>query len=89
MNKLIAGASLAAIALCLSACDSQQETPSTIRMAEGEILERSVSDDILPYDRLTSQPPLEQPEGRESSGAVQPDDAASDTPPAEPAAPGP
>jgi len=87
MNKVIAGAALSAVVLCLSACGWKKDGADTIDKAEGEILERSVSDDMLPYDRLKSQPPLVQPEEGASSGAAQPDDAASGAPSAEPPRP--
>lgn len=67
MKKAIAKAAsgVMVMVMSLSACDGGKEdaTP-TISKAEGEILPRSVSDDMLPYDTLQSQPPLAAPEVR-------------------------
>ena len=38
-------------------------------MAGGKILDRSISDDMLPYDTLRSQPPLAEPERAKAAGA--------------------
>jgi hypothetical protein len=57
--------------------------------APGEVLEGSISDAMLPVDRLRSEPPLEDPEVlAEASGGPQrasgtPDTAASESPAAE------
>jgi len=69
MNKALAAATLGAFAMCLSACgDRKQEAAPTIEKAEGEILTRSVTDDMLPYDTVRSQPPLAEPEDKKSDG---------------------
>jgi len=71
MTKAITGAALGVIVMCLTACDGgkEQSTPA-ISNAEGEILPRSVTDDMLPYDILRSQPPLAEPEEEKTpSGA--------------------
>lgn len=54
----------------LSACEDQK-VPERQAGAGGEILERSVSDDMLPYDTVRSQPPLvsEAPEDDASGDA--------------------
>jgi len=58
-----------AVALCLAGCGSGTERAAeTIDKAEGEILSRSVTDDMLPYESLRSQPPLEVPAGETSQG---------------------
>ncbi len=56
MTRLISAALLLAMPLSLGACNKQD----TIRdaNASGEILPGSISDAMLPEDRITSQPPL-------------------------------
>ena len=68
MRKTVATALLGALAL--AACGDDRAT-ETIDKAEGEILTRSVTDDMLPYEQLTSQPPLADPDELEDgeSGA--------------------
>ena len=48
---------LGTTAFALAAC-SEKEEAKRQETAGGEILARSVSDDMLPYDTLRSQPPL-------------------------------
>jgi hypothetical protein len=68
MNKAMATATLALATACLGACgDNSRPASDTIDKAEGEILERSITDDMLPYDSLRSQPPLADPEEAEKS----------------------
>lgn len=55
------GISASIALLALSACDREQE-PATKGVAQGKILERSISDDMLPYDTVRSQPPRLEPE---------------------------
>ncbi len=70
MNKAMATATLALATAWLGACgDNSRQASETIDRAEGEILERSVSDDMLPYDSLRSQPPLADPEEAKKSAA--------------------
>lgn len=49
-----------AAALPLSACKKADETPKAA--AGGQLLERSVTDDMLPYDTVRSQASLEAPD---------------------------
>lgn len=64
-------------ALPLAGCKEGNEPGQTA--AAGEILPRSVTDDMLPYDTVRSQPELAVPDaGRETMGASQPDAAASE-----------
>ena len=44
----------------LAAC--QDEVADDSRAASGEVLEGTISDEMLPVDRVTSEPPLEDPE---------------------------
>ena len=70
MNKAIAGVVLAFMTASLIACgDGKRDGATTMGNAEGEILERSASDDMLPYDTLRSQPPLAEPEKDAKPGA--------------------
>jgi hypothetical protein len=88
MKKAIAGCVLGIVAMSLSACDGGTETAApTISKAEGEILPRSVTDDMLPYDILQSQPPLAEPDDGKATGtagsrAGRDGDAPSEGPPA-------
>ena len=51
---------LAALAL-LAACGGETPTDDS-RAASGEVLEGTISDAMLPVDRVRSEPPLEDPE---------------------------
>lgn len=63
MNRGLAGVALAVLTAGLIACgDARRSETQTIDEAEGEILEASVRDDMLPYDTLRSQPPLAEVE---------------------------
>lgn len=80
--------------LTLAACGGTEKNEKDRRTAAGEILPGSISDAMLPYDTVRSQPPLAPPEAVKGSAkgaaAARPDAAASDAgdPPAEaPAAP--
>jgi hypothetical protein len=70
MRLAIGGAALSAIVLCLSACDRGDNDARGTGKAEGQILPRSVTDEMLPYDTVRSQPPLAEaaddktPDGR-------------------------
>jgi hypothetical protein len=46
--------------LALSACGGEK-APDPAASAKGELLPRSVSDDMPPYDTVKSQPPLQSP----------------------------
>ena len=53
---------LALLPLALLAACQDEVAESDGRSASGEVLEGSISDAMLPVDRLTSEPPLEDPE---------------------------
>ena len=79
----------------LAACDEEPTDDS--RAASGEVLEGTVSDAMLPIDRLQSEPPLEDPEAfreaQQEAAADAPDGEAGagaaegEVPAAEPAEP--
>jgi len=46
----------------LAACGGEAPTDDDGRAASGEVLEGSISDEMLPIDRVRSEPPLEDPE---------------------------
>jgi len=71
---------LLAAALALGAC--QKEEPG-VSNASGEILPGSISDAMLPEDRVTSKPPLAPPTGARGQPAAP---AATEAPPTEPTA---
>ena len=50
-----------ALALLLAACGKQAPADDS-RSASGEVLEGTISDAMLPLDRVQSEPPLEDPE---------------------------
>lgn len=50
-----------AMASTLGGCDKKQ-TPETASAAGGEVLPRSVTDDMPPYDTVRSQSPLSNPD---------------------------
>lgn len=94
---------LAAAAAILAGCngDPEQEADGgNGSAASGEVLEGSISDEMIPLDQLRSQPPRAAPEpGEESSGAgsapagqpadaaAEPEQPAEDSPQPEPEAP--
>jgi hypothetical protein len=55
---------LPALAL-LAACGGNAPAGNDRRAASGEVLEGTISDDMLPIDRVRSEPPLEDPEAFE------------------------
>ncbi len=59
-------------AIALASCgDSQDDGPRKGELASGKILERSISDDMLPYDTVRSQPPRAEPsEAQSGQGAA-------------------
>ena len=93
--KAYSALSLAMVAaLALSAC-GKGKTPDHA-VAGGELLPRSVSDDMLPYDTVRSQPPLSNPDAGKTSSKTRaeatagPDDnedvvTGNEAPPPEPA----
>ena len=52
---------LPALAL-LAACGGSKTEGNDSRAASGEVLEGTISDEMLPVDRTQSEPPLEDPE---------------------------
>lgn len=68
--------------LALAGCGGTERNEKDQRTAAGEILPGSISDAMLPYDTVRSQPPLAPPEtvkgGTKGAAAAQPDAAASD-----------
>lgn len=99
--KALPALSLAiAATLALGGC-GKSKTPEDHPAAGGDILPRSVSDDMLPYDTVRSQPELSDPDaGKVSShphagatAAAEDDDAGvvtgDEAPPPEPADPAP
>ena len=52
---------LPALAL-LAACGGSKTSENDGRAASGEVLEGTISDEMLPVDQVRSEPPLEDPE---------------------------
>ena len=52
----------------LAACGEEPPVDDS-RAASGEVLEGTISDAMLPVDRVRSQPPLAEPEGQATGGA--------------------
>lgn len=46
----------------VAACGGSDDAPSSEPVKSGKILQRSITDDMLPYDTVRSQPPLADPE---------------------------
>lgn len=68
MRKILVSAAIALLALQLSACGGgKKERSQQAGNAEGEILPRSVTDDMLPYGNLQSQSPLAMPKDEKTS----------------------
>ena len=61
--------------LALSACEDEPEiaVEDDGREASGEVLEGSISDEMIPLDQVRSQPPLAAPE--EGEGGADGEDA--------------
>ena len=57
-------------ALLLAGCNGEPEAPAETGEAEasGEVLEGSISDEMLPLDELRSQAPQADPEPEEAAG---------------------
>ena len=51
---------LPALAL-LAACGGEKTPSNDSRSASGEVLEGTISDEMVPVDRVRSEPPLEDP----------------------------
>lgn len=76
-KRLIAGAAIALPIALLAACNGSAPEQAG-DAASGKVLPGSITDDMLPYDTATSQPPLMAPEpGKVASGTgdAAPDDA--------------
>lgn len=61
----------------LAACDKPAGKDS--RSASGEVLEGTISDDMLPLDKLKSQPPLLAPSERATTAAVAEDETSGES----------
>ena len=73
-----------AAGLLLAGCSKEPaDDKEAGRTASGEVLQGSISDAMIPYDQLRSQPPIEQPAPEPASG---PDAGTSraDAPPTDP-----
>jgi len=57
----------------LAACGDGEESPATQAQLEGKVLQGSVSDDMLPYDTVRSQPPLAAPKELEDGDKDKPE----------------
>lgn len=55
-----------ALLAVLAACNQKSAQPKN-QSASGEVLDGTISDAMLPYDKLTSHPPLAGPEETEGS----------------------
>ena len=69
---MLSAAVLAAAALSLTGCNQGKKDDGAKAAAGGQLLARSVSDDMLPYDTVTSQPELLDPQAAsaaDSNGA--------------------
>ena len=75
LTRLRAFIALASLAL-VAACGKDEVAQSDGRSASGEVLEGSVSDAMLPLDRVQSEPPLEDPDAFEDVQAKAARDAA-------------
>lgn len=58
MTPILRLTALVALPLALAACGSNEKKAKDQRTAAGEILPGSISDSMLPYDTVRSQPPL-------------------------------
>ncbi|MEZ5694050.1 MAG: hypothetical protein R3D99_09455 [Altererythrobacter sp.] len=74
---------LAATAL-LAACSGSDDAPAAAdgASAQGEILEGSISDEMIPVDQVRSQSPRAASEPDETGGSSAPTSGASEAPPA-------
>lgn len=74
---------LAMPALALLAACGGDATTDDSRSASGEVLEGTISDAMLPVDRVRSEPPLEDPEAFEKARSKAVDGADAGAPQAE------
>jgi hypothetical protein len=63
LRPALARATVLAAVLLLGACHKGNDTN---RSASGEVLPGTISDNMLPLDKVTSQPPLAAPTGKAS-----------------------
>lgn len=82
--------------LALAACQQDKPPAPAKAQAAGEVLEGSISDSMIPVDRVTSQPPLApkseasaEAKAKPSGSAASTSAAADEATPAKPADPGP
>jgi hypothetical protein len=61
MKQVLRPVCLSLLALALSACGHKKQPEQS--SAAGQILQHSVSDAMLPYDTVRSQPPMAEPTG--------------------------
>lgn len=74
MRPILSIVCAASAAVLLASCGSEPDDAAQRQSAaEGEILPRSVSDEMLPYDTVRSQPPLAEPTGDNERVEGQPD----------------
>ena len=65
--------------LGLAACGKEAPKDDS-RSATGQVLEGSISDEMLPVDTVRSEPPLEDPEAAEEAAKAGPSAEATDAP---------
>ena len=70
MTRLAAIASLAPLAIALTACGDDPEPAPALENdgAEGDVLERSISDEMLPLDSLQSSAPSASDDDNDPAG---------------------
>lgn len=82
LRPAVTRALILVLPLALAACGGTEKKQKDQRTAAGEILPGSISDSMLPYDTVRSQPPLVPSEPGKGSpkgaAGAQPDAAASD-----------
>lgn len=64
-----------AVTLALGGCEDKAPDE---KAAGGELLPRSTTDDMLPYDTVRSQPPLAEPEAAPGAATGSPSDDSSE-----------
>ena len=64
----------------LAACGGDAPAGNDSRAASGEVLEGTISDAMLPVDRVRSEPPLEDPEAFAKARSAADGDEGADTP---------
>ena len=74
MNAAARIACVALLTVQLAACGEKSGDEANDVSAGGEILKRSVADDMLPYDTIKSHPPLARPATAEGDTAASAED---------------